>query len=723
MISLGKIARTLGCVGKSYKPLVVGSAHKFPPIAAFVSCYRWCQGYPEVQRQLDGVSMRFAAFFTALYLVGQTATAQSVDPKSITAIAAADTDWDAAFALAKDADPLTVDVLTWLRLRAGDAEFAEYQTFVAANPDWPDLGRLRAEAEPLIEKGHDQNEVIAWFARDAPQTGEGAVRLAEALMTSGRVEDARLALRDAWINLRLTEEGHAAMVEAFGDVLTPYHLARTDELLWRSRREEAERMLPLLPDGQRALIAARIGYLTRASDLRLRLEAVPAALRQDAGLAYDRYSWLAGRGERTDAVAMLLDRSTSAAALGEPFRWSGWRRVLARWEMREGRAEQAYVLASRHFLTEGESYADLEWLSGYIALTYLGDPARALGHFENGLRASNGPISLGRMQYWIGRTYEVKVDIDKAATAYGAAAEHQTGFYGLLASEKLGRPLDPALAGTATAWQGAAVFEDTLTRAALMLLAGGERGAAVTFFAERGRSLDAESIAALGEYLSAIDEEYYTLLLAKTAVTRGIVIPSIYFPLHDLSQMDLPVNRALALSIARRESEFNVGIGSPVGALGLMQVMPATAEEVAGNLGLPYSKPRLTSDWEYNATLGAAYLAYLTEEFGPTPVMIAAGYNAGPSRPKRWIDEFGDPRLREMDIVDWIEHIPFRETRDYVMRVTESIPIYEARLTGTTGAIRFTDLLLGSKPVVRPRARPSQQVAAKTPDVRPLARP
>jgi soluble lytic murein transglycosylase len=668
--------------------------------------------------------MQFAALLMALVLTGQPVIAQTVNPKSIAAIVAADTHWDEAYAIANDLDPLTVDVLTWLRLRAGDAVFAEYQAFVAANPDWPDLERLRAEAEPLIEKGHDSNEVIAWFAQEAPQTGEGAVRLAEALMTSSSVEDARLALREAWINLRLTEEGHDAMVTAFSDVLTPYHMARIDELLWRSRREEAERMLPLLPEGPRALIAARIGYLTRASDQRLRLEAVPAALRQDAGLAYDRYSWLAGRGESTEAVALLLDRSTSAAALGESFRWSGWRRVLARWEMREGRAEQAYILASRHFLTEGESYTDLEWLAGYLSLIYLGDPTQALWHFENGLRASNSPISIGRMQYWIGRTYEVKAEIDLAATAYGAAAEHQTGFYGLLASEKIGRPLDPSLTGAKIAWQGAAVFDDTLTRAALMLLAGGERGAAVTFFADRGRKLDAESLAALGQYLSEIDEEYYTLLLAKTAVTRGIVIPSIYFPVHDVAQMDLPVDSSLVLSIARRESEFNIGIGSPVGALGLMQVMPATAEEVAGNLGLPYSKPRLTRDWAYNAKIGAAYLAYLTVEFGPTPVMIAAGYNAGPSRPKRWIDEYGDPRLREMDVVDWIEHIPFRETRDYVMRVTESIPIYEARLSGVTGSVRFTDLLIGAKPLVRPIARPVLVDSPTPPSVlRPVARP
>ncbi len=666
--------------------------------------------------------MRNLVTMMLLAMTPAIAHAQAVDPKAVTAVAAAGDGWDVAYALAREADPLTGDVVTWLRLRAGDATFAEYREFVATHADWPGIDQLRGAAEEVIDKGHPPADVIAWFADTPPRTGIGAVRLAEALMISGRIDDARSALRDAWINLRLTEEGHDAMIAAFGDVLTPYHAARTDELLWRSRREEAARMLPLLPDDQRALISARLGYLTRADDLRKRVAAVPAALQQDVGLAYDRYSWLAQRGERTQAVAMLLDRSTSRAALGEPLRWSGWRRVLARWEMREGRAAQAYALASRHYLTDGSSYADLEWLSGYIALTYLGDPAQALAHFQNGLRVSSSPISLGRMHYWIGRTYEVKGDIDQATTAYGAAAEHQTGFYGLLASEKIGRPLDPALAGEAITWDGAPVFDDEVVRAALILLAGGERGAAVTFFAALGRTLDADGLAALGAYLSAIDEEYYTLLLAKTAVTRGIVIPEIYFPLHDLADMDLPVDAALALSIARRESEFNIGIGSPVGALGLMQVMPATAQEVAGNLGLSYSKVRLTSDWEYNATLGAAYLAYLQGEFGPTPVMIAAGYNAGPSRPKRWMDERGDPRLREMDVVDWIEHIPFRETRNYVMRVTESIPIYEARLSGVTGALRFTDLLLGKKPLVRPVARPA--AAATVPaQVRPVTRP
>ena len=666
--------------------------------------------------------------FIILALVCAVATgpaqAQSVDPQSIAAIDAAQSDWDVAGQIAQAAGPVTQDTVMWLRLRAGDAPFDAYRDFLNRRADWPGLDRLRAKAEPLIDNAMAPADVVAWFANETPQTGEGAVRLAQAHRALGQDAAALEVLRDTWVNERLTDDGQNALLGAFGADLAPFHAARADALLWRSRAEDAARLLPLLSAGQAALAGARIGYITRADDLPARVEAVPAALRQDPGLAYARYAWLAGRGERSEAVEMLLERSTSAAALGEPFRWSGWRRVLARWEMREGRADQAYQLAANHYLTEGASYADLEWLAGYLSLVYLGNPTQALMHFENGLAASSSPISLGRMQYWIGRTHVVKGNVELAAQAYSAGADHQTSFYGLLASEKVGRPLDPVIAGTAVAWRDAPVFDHEIVQAALILLAGGERGAAFTFFAALGRTLDADDIAPLGAFLSEFDEPYYTLLLGKAAVERGIVIPSVYFPIHDLAAMDLPAAPALSLSIARRESEFNETIGSPVGALGLMQVMPATAEEVAGNLGLPYARGRLTNDWQYNATIGAAYLAFLEEEFGPSPVMIAAGYNAGPSRPRQWMDERGDPRLLEMDVVDWIEHIPFRETRNYVMRVTESMPVYEARLTGQTGPVRFTALLIGEKPLLRPRARPAGLGQRPVvPDVRPVARP
>ena len=666
--------------------------------------------------------MRILTLALATFLTAGPAMTQAVDPAAISVLQAADDDWEQAQALGEKADPVTRDVLTWMRLRAGAGTFVEYQSFLTKRPDWPGLDRLRQAGELLIPTGTDPEQVAAYFADVPPQTGQGAVRYVRALQDLERTDAANSALRDAWINLRLSDTGQKAMIDAFGADLAPFHAARTDALLWRARTTDARRMLPLLEADQRALAAARIGYIRKSADLPKLYAAVPAGLKDDAGLVYDRYSWLANRGERTDAIKILLERSTSKTALGEPFRWSGWRRILARWEMREGRADQAYQLASRHYLTDGASFADLEWLSGYLSLIYLGDPEQALTHFQTALAEVETPISVGRMQYWIGRTQEVMNQPDLAAEAYGAAAIHQTGFYGLLAAEKLGRPLDAIWTQQPIVPQSD-VFNQDLTKAAFLLLAAGERGHAVTFFAELGATLEPGALAEVGAALDAMDEQYYTLLLGKRALRRGVLVPQNYFPLHDLTQLDLPVEPALALSIARRESEFNISIGSPVGALGLMQLMPATAEEVSGFLGLPYARSKLTSDWEYNATLGTKYLQILQEDFGPTPVMIAAGYNAGPSRPKTWMDERGDPRLREMDVVDWIEHIPFRETRNYVMRVTESIPIYEARLTGQGGVIAFTDLLIGEKPLLRPRARPLPQVINGRSDVRPILRP
>ncbi len=703
----GKIARTLAT---------------FLPIAKFVSCYWKGLGYLTIKTGSAVTFMRILTFAFVAAIVAGPAASQDVDPADVAAIRAADQSWGQAYELAAEADPVTTDVLTWMRLRRGDATLDEYLTFFAKRPDWPSQDRLRAAGELQIEDDADPADVLAFFGDMTPQTGEGAVTFAKALIANDKKEEAEAALRAVWLESRLTDDGHKAMIDAFGAELAPFHVARTDALLWRGRTTDAVRMLRLLEPDQQALARARIGFINRSASIPKLLAAVPAEFREDAGLAYARYNWLAGQGRRSDAVKILMDRSTSRASLGEPFRWSGWRRSLARWEMREGRAQQAYDLASRHYLTDGAAFADLEWLSGYIALTYLGDPVQALDHFETAAASVETPISKGRMHYWIGRVHEVMDAPDLAAAAFAVAAEHQTGFYGLLAAEKLGRSLDPIWAQTPIVPQSD-VFAQDLTKAAFLLLDSGQRGHAVTFFAELGATLEPGALAQVGAALDEMDEQYYTLLLGKRAVRRGVIVPQNYFPMHDLAQMDLPVAPALALSIARRESEFNIAIGSPVGALGLMQLMPATAEEVAGFLDLPYSRARLTTDWEYNATLGAKYLSVLEEEFGNSPVMIAAGYNAGPSRPLSWMRERGDPRLGEMDVIDWIEHIPFRETRNYVMRVTESIPIYQARVSGETGPIELTKMLVGVKPLLRPRARPLPQVVGDAPSVRPIARP
>lgn len=666
----------------------------------------------------------------AVCLIGLPAVAQDRDPAFAEALRAVDAG-DAALAgdIVAESDDVVRDLVTWTALRDAQGSFDDMTTFLAKRPDWPGLDRIRANAEDMLGDV-PSGSVLDFFDGADVQTGIGAVAYANALIAAGRTDDAHRILARVWTQDALDADGHQAIVNAYPDVVAPHHATRADMLLWRWRTSDAARVLPLLDEGQAALVRARIANISRAGDITAREDLVPDRLKDDAGLHYDRFNRLADRGDWTDATAILLARSTSAQALGVPWRWGSWRRILARWHMREGNIDRAYALAADHFIApDADNYADLEWLAGYLALTYLDEPALALRHFTAFDGAVSSPISKGRAGYWLGRAHDALNDADAAVAAYQAGAEHQTSFYGLLAAEKLGLTMNPDLAGgeTFADWRTSDVLQNDMVRAGLTLLQAGERGLAVLFFRDAVKDMPRQHLGQLGTMFLEMDEPFYAILIAKAAVLDGQLVQDVYFPIHPMAQMDLPVEPALALAIARQESEFRVDAGSSVGALGLMQLMPATAQDVAGWLDLPYSRVRLTSDWQYNATLGSEYLAYLTREFGASPVMIAAGYNAGPSRPKTWMTERGDPRRGfgnpdPVDVVDWIEHIPFRETRNYVMRVTEGIPVYRARLTGRIGPVQFTDILVGEFPVIRPVARPDPVQDAVVDTVRPPVR-
>ncbi len=659
-----------------------------------------------------------AAIAAAFCFSGSVLAQESSENPGLSDIMVALDEGDSAVATAlmAGADPVTADVARWLHYRSGNGEFSEIAAFIKAHPNWPTLTRLQAAAERAIDEDTPNSEILAFLDGVRPETGEGTVALADALIAAGRTADAEAVIVDIWTTSALTNDGHRAIVNAYPDVIAPHHTTRADMLLWRWRTSDAENVLPLLDEGEQALVRARTAYITRSGDISDRLSAVPDQMRGDPGLTYDRFNWLADKGDWTDASELLLATSTSADALGVPWRWGSWRRILARWQMREGNIDRAYALAADHFIAPDETnYADLEWVAGYLALTYLGDYPRALSHFQNFDGAVSSPISKGRAGYWIGRAQEKLGNGTAAIAAYQDAAQHQTSFYGLLAAEHLGLTLNPDIVGGENFgdWRTSTLLQNPRVQAGLSLLEAGQRGAAVLFIRDAALELSRQQVGQLGQMLMDIQEPFYAVLAAKSAARNGVLVQDVYFPIHPMADLDLPVEPALALAIARQESEFRTDAGSSVGALGLMQLMPATAQEVAGWVDLPYSRGRLTTDWEYNATLGSEYLAFLTREFGDTPVMIAAGYNAGPSRPKQWMDERGDPRRsftnpNPVDVVDWIEHIPFRETRNYVMRVTEGIPVYRARLTGQIGPVAFTDILVGAAPLVRPIARPNR---------------
>ena len=674
----------------------------------------------------------FRALVAASLIFATGALAEeSVEVASVAAVSVAE---PGAKRVAPPAVPINPsiarDIGEWQRLRAGRGTLSDAIRFLETHGDWPGLALLRKKAEAGMPIGARAEEIIRFFEDQAPQTGRGARALIAAHRAEGDLNAAHDLAVLTWRTMILTAEDETALLGAYGDLLKDHHEARLDMLLWRGVTGGAERMLPRVGDGWKKLAKARIALRARKKGVNGLINAVPKDLQADPGLAFERMQWRARNKKSADAMELVL--AASPDALGQPERWAGWRRAFARAEMRAGRIEKAHELASKHGLSEGSHFADLEWLSGYIALTYKKDGDAALKHFLRFRGAVETPISLGRAGYWEGRAHEMKGDIEAALLAYAFGAEYQTSFYGLLAAERAGLPMDEALTAKAVYpdWQNTSFADSSVFHAARYFIATGKRNLAEQFVRHMTESLPAEEIGSLGDYVLAKSEPHLAVMIGKQAARRGIVVPRAYYPVTSLGLIGSPVPRELSLAIARRESEFDPVVTSHAGARGLMQLMPATARAVAGDLNIRYERDRLLSDPDYNARLGNAYLDELLGVFDGNVVMTAAGYNAGPGRPIRWMQGRGDPTRGEIDIVDWIEHIPFDETRNYVMRVAESLPVYRAQLTGKTAPLAFTEELTARpgytrrafrEASLRPRPRPEglggATEAEATPDI------
>ncbi len=607
--------------------------------------------------------------------------------------------WDSAQVLAAKDGQIASDIITWMQLRDGQGDYPRIAAFLGRRPDWPGLAYLREQSEAAVIAAGPR-AVLEFFADAAPQTPQGAFAFAQALIQSGRRPEAEARLALAWRTMPMDAALHDQALRDFAAMLAPHHAARLDALLWQGNQAMATAMLPLVSPDLRALAKARLALRSDAAGVDQLIRAVPAPLAGDPGLAYDRVLWRLRKGFGDTAMDLLLERSASAVRLGRPEAWAGQRRWLARAEIRNGRARRAYDIAAQHHLQPGSDYADLEWLAGFIALRKLNDPKTALAHFNRLDAAVASPISQGRAGYWRGRALAALGQVAAADQAYLAAAQHQTSFYGLLAAEQAGAPFDmgQVFAPPPGTWHSARFVQDPLFQAGLLLQASGRRSLAERFWTHMAEGLDAQGAALLGQAALELNLPHLAVMIGKRVAQRGIVIPLAYYPLHPLATQRLAMAPEMVLAIARRESEFDPWVQSHVGARGLMQLMPATASEVAAKLGLSaqHSTARLLSDPMYNGVLGAAYLASLAGRFDGNVVMMAAGYNAGPSRPIQWMQEQGDPRNGQTDMIDWIEMIPFSETRNYVMRVTESLPIYRARLGKPALPVPFSQELRGS---------------------------
>lgn len=610
-------------------------------------------------------------------------------------------EWVFAMAEGTAAGPVARDVIDWQRLRSGSGSFADYKAFAQRHPDWPGMDLLRRAAEATLD-GQPPGAVIDWFAHTRPQTADGLLALVAALDSENRGAEADHVAAAGWRTMRFSAADQAAVRLAIGSRIAGLDNARMEAMLDQGATDQATRLLDTVSPDMRALAQARIALQRRSPGVDALVTAVPASFAQAPGLAYDRALWRWRVGQEDGAAEIVLARSDSPQNLGTPAHWATLRSQLARFYLRKGDAQTAYKIAARHRMVPGgEAWADLEWLAGYAALQ-LGDGPVALSHFDALAAAVKSPISLARAGYWQGEALEHLGRISDARTAWARAARWQTAYYGLLAAEKLGQPLDPEFSFPASLppWQEADFTRGSLFAAAQMLRAAGSEDLARRFLLQEQETLPETQIAPMARLAQDWGDAKLVLTLGKRAAETGDILIPAYYPLpQDLATGNLAVPEDLALSIARRESEFDPQAVSQVGALGLMQLMPATAELVAPAAGESFDKARLTADPAYNLRLGSSYLARLRSEFGTSPVLTAVGYNAGPARARAWIADMGDPRLEDTDIVGWVEMIPYAETRNYVMRVAESLPVYRARLGGDiAGPLDFTAELRGSPP-------------------------
>jgi soluble lytic murein transglycosylase len=586
-------------------------------------------------------------------------------------------------------------ILEWRAIadRGAPASFSALSAGLDQYPEWPGRTTMRQRAEQAIfdSAAPAQARIAFLTAEGGPLTGDGKVALARAHLDLGRRDEARALAREAWRSNALTPRAEGEALAAFGDAFTADdHAARVDILLWRGERAAAQRLLPRISDGQQRLARARIALQTRPRrGLQAAVDAVPASLRDHPGLLFERARYIRRSGRPEDALpvaARITPTEAPEAARDEIF---AERRVYLSRALRSGEYRRAYQLVANHGMRSGEAFADAEWLAGWIALRFTGQPTVAAEHFAHLDGGVSTPVSRARALYWRAMAARALGNADEARVRLDEAARFDFTFYGQVAAAERGAPhLIAFAANGAPSLEARRRFESRETVRALRLISqNGSRQDFETFAYFLDDALDnAEELELLAE--AAREQSYLRTAVrsAKAGLRRGIVAANAAFPLialPDTVRNDDSPEPALVLAIIRQESEFDPSVVSSAGARGLMQLLPSTARITANRHGISYTGPtQLTSDPVANIQLGAAHLGDLLESFNGSYILTIASYNAGPGRAREWIAEWGDPRDPSVDVIDWIELIPFSETRNYVQRVMENVQVYRHRLSG-----------------------------------------
>lgn len=588
----------------------------------------------------------------------------------------------------------------WAAVRSGMPEirFSRVLRFIDNHPDWPALPSLLRRAEEAISAQRPGADVtLAYFARHAPVTGAGRVAQAIGLEATGRPAEALAAIARVWRDDTLSSELETRVLAAFGDRLTVRdHRNRMEMLLFRGASEAALRSARRAGPDHVRLAQARIALNRKSASAKAAIAAVPASLHKDTSYIFARAQMLR-RDRNAEAAARLIAGLTrDPDILIDGDEWWVERRLIARQLLDTGRAELAYQVSAGHGAEKASSRIEAEWHAGWIALRFLSDPQRALTHFQRIGPLATTPTSIARAAYWEARALEALGDLNAALARYDHAASQHTAYYGQLARARLGRK-DLALREMEPATNGRHPALEALD---VILLAGHTASARVLAMDIARHSADPSVMARLATAAQRLSDARVMVNIGKLGLQRGLPFDRIAFPLGAMPDFAMPnhrVERALSFAITRQESAFDPHAVSHAGARGLMQLMPPTARETARRFGLPYDLGRLTVDPAYNATLGSAHLADLLRDWRGSYILTFAAYNAGSGNVRDWIEAFGDPRSADVDPIDWVERIPFSETRNYVQRIFENLQIYRVALERQPNLLLLADLRRGTR--------------------------
>jgi soluble lytic murein transglycosylase len=604
-------------------------------------------------------------------------------------------------------DPAALKLIEWVYLRSphSSAGFERYAAFVRDNPTWPSLGMLQRRAEgSLWDDKRDITTVRAYFINNEPRSGKGRLALARVHLAQGDRAAAQRLVRETWRRDVISADGEQDILEQFGSLLTAAdHQARMHRMIFAEEDAAALRAARRLGEGATAIAKARLALNEKSEKAGALLDAVPAEARNDPNYVFGRIQWLRRQEKIAEAGQLMLTMPRDPNLLHDVDEWWIERRLIARKLLELGDARAAYLVARDAAVPEKENnFVDHHFMAGWIALRFLNDPRTALTHFAKIPEGSTHATSLARASYWQGRAYEALGRTGEARSHYQAAAKAPAAYYGQLARAKLGMTdVGIGQPPTLSATERAALRNVDLVRAVELLYAANERDLVVTFVADiADRATDMGPLLAIGEICLSQRDARAMLYLGKDAVARGLPFAHVAFPTVGIpayTPVGPEVDRSIVYSIARQESAFNQRVVSSAKAMGLMQVTAAAGRYNAKRYGMNFNEKRLLSDPVYNVQHGAAELGALIEDYRGSYILTFAGYNAGRGRIKEWIERYGDPRDPNVDPVDWVERIPFSETRNYVQRIMENLQVYRAQIGREHRLMIEADLRRGSR--------------------------